>query len=53
LIAAIREKRDPLCSAHEGRVLVEMVTGIFESARLGGQRVPFPLAIRENPLASL
>jgi len=53
LIAAIREKRDPLCSAREGRVTVEMITGVFESARLGGQRVPFPLTIRENPLAAL
>lgn len=53
LIAAIREQREPLCSARDGRVFVEMITAVFESHRLGGQRVSFPLKVRENPLASL
>jgi hypothetical protein len=53
LIAAMRENREPLCSAHDGRAIVEMITAVFESQRLNGQRVPFPLKITGNPLASL
>ncbi len=53
LLAAIREDRQPLCSAHDGRVIVEMITGVFESHRLGGKRVTFPLETRENPLTRL
>lgn len=53
LIAAIREKREPLCGVHEGRTIVEMITAIFESQRLNGQRVTFPLKVTGNPLASL
>ncbi len=53
LIAAIRGDREPLCSAADGRVTVEMISSIFESHRLGGQRVTFPLANRQNPLAQL
>ena len=50
LIAAIREDRPPLCSAQDGRVTVEMITAVFESHRLGGQRVTWPLAQRSHPL---
>lgn len=53
LIAAIREDRAPLCSAHDGRTIVEMISAVFESHRLGGQRVTFPLKTRENPLSLL
>jgi predicted dehydrogenase len=53
LIAAVREDREPLCSAADGRVTVEMICAIFESHRLGGQRVTFPLTNRQNPLAQL
>ena len=53
LIAAIREDRAPLCSASDGRVIVEMISAVFESHRLGGQRVTFPLKTRENPLSLL
>jgi len=53
LIAAMREDRQPLCSAHDGRTIVEMITAVFESHRLGGQRVAFPLETRENPLTKL
>jgi predicted dehydrogenase len=53
LIAAIREDREPLCSAEDGRVTVEMICAVFESHRLGGQRVAFPLTNRQNPLAQL
>ncbi len=53
LLAAIREDRDPLCSARDGRATVEMIAAAFESHRLQGQRVTFPLAARDNPLARL
>lgn len=53
LLAAIRDDRQPLCSAHDGRVIVEMITAVFESHRLGGRRVTFPLETRENPLTRL
>jgi predicted dehydrogenase len=53
LIASIRENRPPLCSVEDGRTIVEMIAAVFESHRLGGQRVPFPLKTRENPLKLL
>ena len=52
-IASIRENREPLCSAKDGRVTIEMVMGVFESHRLGGQRVELPLKSREHPLTRL
>jgi predicted dehydrogenase len=53
LMAAMRDNRQPLCSALDGRVVVEMICSVFESHRLGGQRVTFPLKTRQNPLALL
>jgi len=53
LLAAIREDRAPLCSASDGRVIVEMISAVFESHRLGGRRVGFPLKMRRNPLTLL
>lgn len=53
LIAAMRENRQPLCSAHDGRITVEMIMAAFESHRLNGQRVAWPLTTRDNPLARL
>jgi len=53
LIAAIRENRQPLCSAHDARTTVEMIAAVFESHRLQGQRVTLPLADRGSPLARL
>ena len=53
LIAAIREDRAPLCSANDGRIIVEMISAVFESHRLGGQRVAFPLKTRQAPLSLL
>jgi hypothetical protein len=32
---------------------VEMIAAVFESHRLQGQRVAFPLVARDNPLARL
>ncbi len=53
LIAAIREDRAPLCSAEDGRVIVEMISAVFESHQLGGTRVTFPLKTRQAPLSLL
>ncbi len=53
LIAAIHENRAPLCSARDGRVVIEMIMAIFESHRLGGKRVTLPLLHRGNPLTKL
>ena len=50
LIAAINEKREPLCSAKDARVTLGMVMGIFESHRVGGGRVELPLKTRDNPI---
>ena len=53
LIAAIKEDREPLCSASDGRVIIEAISAVFESHRLGGQRVALPLKTRVNPLTLL
>ena len=50
LLAAIRENRAPLCDARAARTTIEMICAVFESHRLGGQRVTFPLKTRDNPL---
>lgn len=52
LMAAIKEKREPLCSARDGRVTMEMILGVFASHKEGGARVDLPLASRTNPWAS-
>ena len=53
LIAAIQENREPLCSAKDARTTLEMTMGIFESHRLGAQRVELPLNDRRHPLTRL
>lgn len=53
LVAAIRENCAPLCDASQGRQIVEMISSVFESHRLNGQRVTFPLQTRVNPLTLL
>lgn len=51
LIAAMRENRPPLCSAQDGRQIVEMIFAVFASHLQNGARVTFPLAAKENPLS--
>jgi predicted dehydrogenase len=53
LTPAILENRAPLCDVAQGRETIEMITAIFESDRLNGQRVTFPLKTRVNPLTLL
>ncbi|WDQ17682.1 Gfo/Idh/MocA family protein [Rhodopirellula sp. P2] len=51
LVAAIREDRQPLCNASQGRTTVEMVCAVLESHRQNGAVVQFPLKHRDNPLS--
>ena len=37
----------------EGREIIEMISAVFESHRMNGQRVTFPLQTRQNPLTLL
>lgn len=53
LIDAIQHDREPICSATEAALTVEMICGVFESQLQNGRRVSFPLAQREHPLADL
>jgi predicted dehydrogenase len=52
LIAAIEENRQPLCSAADGRVTVEMITAVLASHVRKGERTVFPLETHENPLGN-
>lgn len=52
LLAAIRENREPKCSAREARGTIEMIMAVFDSHRTGGP-VTLPLANRQNPLTML
>jgi hypothetical protein len=51
LVAAIKENRAPACDAVQGRETIEMINAVFESHRLGGQRLTFPLQTKVNPLS--
>lgn len=53
LVQAIREQRDPLVSARDGRAVIEMIMATFESHRRGGARVEFPFRAATNPLEHL
>jgi len=51
LLASIRENRAPLCSAADGRIVLEMTMGVFASHVKGGSRVTLPLENRQHPLS--
>ena len=53
LLAAMKDHRAPLCDGVAGATTVEMICAVFESHRMGGQRVTFPLKTRGNALAML
>jgi len=53
LIEACDNDRQPLCDVHAGATTVEMICGVFESHRLGGATVNFPLKERDNALTRL
>jgi predicted dehydrogenase len=53
LLAAMAGDRAPRCDGVAAARTVEMIIAVFESHRLGGQRVSLPLKTRDNPLAQL
>ena len=53
LIACIEQNRTPLCDGVQGKQTIETISAVFESHRLSGQRVNFPLQTRVNPLTLL
>ena len=50
LLAAITEKRDPLCGPKDGLETVELTLAVFASFAAGGAKVALPLAERSHPL---
>jgi len=50
LIAAIADKREPLCGPEAGRETVELTLAVFASFAAGGKKVALPLADRQHPL---
>jgi predicted dehydrogenase len=50
LLSAIAEKRQPLCSAKDARIGMEMIFGVMASHRAGSARVQLPLQQRGHPL---
>jgi predicted dehydrogenase len=50
LLAAIAEKREPLCGPEAGRETIELTMGVLASFAAGGKKVRLPLADRQHPL---
>lgn len=50
LLAAIAEKREPLCGPLAGRETIELTLAAFASFAAGGEKVALPLADRLHPL---
>jgi predicted dehydrogenase len=50
LVAAIAEKREPLCGPKAGLETVELTLAVFASFAAGGKKVLLPLADRQHPL---
>jgi hypothetical protein len=53
LIAAVDGNREPLCSARDAALTVEMVCAVFESHRQDSRAVLIPLKQRGNALTLL
>ena len=50
LVAAIADKREPLCGPEAGRETVELTMAVFASFAADGKKVTLPLADRQHPL---
>ena len=50
LLAAIADKREPLCGPEAGRETVELTLAVFASFAADGKKVTLPLADRQHPL---
>lgn len=53
LVSAIEQDRPTRCNIEDARASQEMILGVFESHRQGGNPVTFPLENRKHPLAML
>jgi len=53
LVDCVERDRKPKCGLEEGTSTVSFVSSVFESHRLGGKSVTFPLKTRTNPLGLL
>jgi predicted dehydrogenase len=51
LLAAIAERREPLCGPEAGRETLELTMAVFASFVAGGAKVSLPLGNRLHPLA--
>jgi predicted dehydrogenase len=51
LLAAISERREPLCGPASGREIVEMTLAVFASFAAGGTKVSIPLPNIRHPLS--
>lgn len=52
LIEAIQTGREPLCSARDGQVVMEMINAVFESHVNDGKKISLPSKTRGNALAN-
>ena len=52
LLYAIENGRKPICSEHDGRWGIEMITSVYQSQKTGA-RVELPLKDRRHPLETL
>jgi predicted dehydrogenase len=52
LLSAIEQKRDPVCSARDGRWTIEMTMAVYQSQKTRAP-VEFPLKDRRHPLKTL
>jgi predicted dehydrogenase len=50
LLAAIADKREPLCGPEAGRETVELTLAVFASFAAGGAKVALPMVSRQHPL---
>jgi predicted dehydrogenase len=50
LLAAIADRREPLCGPAAGRETIEMTLAVFASFAAGGGKIALPLADRRHPL---
>ena len=53
LVDCVERDGKPRCGMEEGMMTVSFVSSVFESHRLGGKSVTFPLQTRRNPLSLL
>lgn len=50
-IQSIQEDFQPLCTATDGRVTVEMITAVLASHARNGERITFPFSMADNPFS--